>query len=301
MAARDAIHDVAAPDAPAAEPPPGMVERRGASLWLTHAVLILGVLVIFFPIWLAFVASTITQVELAQPPMPLWPGGHMVDNYRRALFSGINVPVATMLFNSAVMALGIALGKIVISLLSAFAIVYFRFPGRRTFFWLIFLTLMLPVEVRIVPTYEVAANFGILNSYAGLIFPLIASATATFLFRQFFLTVPDELAEAARVDGARPMRFFWDILLPMSRTNVAALFVILFIYGWNQYLWPLLITTDPEMNTIVMGIKQMFPSGDDWADWPVIMATSILAMIPPVIVVISMQRLFIRGLVDSEK
>ncbi len=204
-----------------------------------------------------------------------------------------------MLLNSLVMAIGIALGKIVISLLSAFAIVYFRFPLRNLFFWMIFLTLMLPVEVRIVPPFEVVASFGMLNSYGGLIFPLIA--TATFLFRQFFLTIPDELAEAARVGGARPMRFFWDIVVPMSSTNIAALFVILFIYGWNQYLWPLLITTDPEMNTIVMGIKQMFPSGDDVADWPVIMATSILAMIPPVIVVVSMQRLFIRGLVDSEK
>ncbi|MEP1517629.1 MAG: sn-glycerol-3-phosphate ABC transporter permease UgpE, partial [Nitratireductor sp.] len=205
------------------------------------------------------------------------------------------------LVNSTVMALGITIGKIVISLLSAFAIVYFRFPLRKTVFWLIFMTLMLPVEVRIVPTYEVAANFGMLNSYSGLILPLIASATATFLFRQFFMTVPDELAEAARVDGAKPMRFFFDILLPMSRTNIAALFVILFIYGWNQYLWPLLVTTDPSMNTIVMGIKQMFPSGDDWADWPVIMATAILAMIPPVAVVIFMQNLFIKGLVETEK
>jgi sn-glycerol 3-phosphate transport system permease protein len=279
----------------------GMVERRGAGLWLTHLGMIAGVLVIFFPIWLAFVASTVTQPEIVRPPMPLWPGDQFLANYRAALLSGVNVPVATMLLNSFVMAMGIALGKIVISLLSAFAIVYFRFPGRTLFFWLIFLTLMLPVEVRIVPTYEVVAGFGMLNSYSGLIFPLIASATATFLFRQFFLTVPDELAEAARVDGARPMRFFLDILLPMSRTNIAALFVILFIYGWNQYLWPLLITTDPEMNTIVMGIRQMFPSGDDVADWPVIMATSILAMIPPVFVVISMQRLFVRGLVDSEK
>lgn len=279
----------------------GMVEKRGAGLWLTHAGLILGVLFIFFPIWLAFVASTVSQPEIARPPMPLWPGDQMWENYSKALTSGINAPVALMLFNSAVMAIGIAVGKIAISLLSAFAIVYFRFPGRQLFFWLIFLTLMLPVEVRIVPTYEVAANFGMLNSYPGLILPLIASATATFLFRQFFMTVPDELAEAARVDGARPMRFFVDILLPMSRTNIAALFVILFIYGWNQYLWPLLITTDPSMNTIVMGIKQMFPSGDDTADWPVIMATSILAMIPPVIVVVGMQRLFIRGLVDSEK
>ena len=279
----------------------GMVERRGAGLWLTHLGLIVGIAFIFFPIWLAFVASTVEQPDIVRPPMPLLPGDQFFTNYARALGSGINAPVSTMLLNSLIMAIGIALGKIAISLLSAFAIVYFRFPGRRLFFWLIFLTLMLPVEVRIVPTYEVIANFGMLNSYQGLILPLIASATATFLFRQFFMTVPDELAEAARVDGARPMRFFVDILLPMSRTNIAALFVILFIYGWNQYLWPLLITTDPEMNTIVMGIKQMFPSGDDTADWPVIMATSILAMVPPVLVVVGMQRLFIRGLVESEK
>jgi sn-glycerol 3-phosphate transport system permease protein len=279
----------------------GMVAKRGLSHWLTHLGLIIGVLFIFFPIWLAFVASTVTQAEIVRPPMPLLPGDRFLDNYSKALLSGVNAPVAGMMLNSLIMALGITIGKIVISLLSAFAIVYFRFPGRTVFFWLIFLTLMLPVEVRIVPTYQVIANFGMLNSYAGLIFPLIASATATFLFRQFFLTVPDELTEAARVDGAGPMRFFWDILLPMSRTNIAALFVILFIYGWNQYLWPLLITTDPSMNTIVMGIRQMFPSGDDLADWPVIMATSILAMVPPVIVVISMQKLFIRGLVDSEK
>ncbi|MFQ3182923.1 MAG: sn-glycerol 3-phosphate transport system permease protein [Alteromonas macleodii] len=283
------------------DPPPGMVEKRGKSLWFSHTIMILGVLVVFFPIWLAFVASTVTQPEIVQPPMPLWPGDQFLNNYHEALVSGVNIPVATMLLNSLIMAMGIAVGKIVISLLSAFAIVYFKFPGKMIFFWLIFMTLMLPVEVRIVPTYEVIAGFGMLNSYSGLILPLIASATATFLFRQFFMTVPDELAEAARVDGASPMRFFWDILFPMSRTNIAALFVILFIYGWNQYLWPLLITTDPSMNTIVMGIKQMFPSGDDVANWPVIMATSILAMIPPVIVVISMQKLFIRGLVDSEK
>ena len=206
-----------------------------------------------------------------------------------------------MLFNSTIMALGITFGKIVISILSAFAIVYFRFPGRMLCFWLIFLTLMLPVEVRIVPTYEVAANLGLLNSYSGLILPLIASATATFLFRQLFMTIPDEMVEAARIDGAGPMRFFFDILLPMSRTNIAALFVILFIFSWNQYLWPLLITTEPEMNTIVMGIKQMFPSGDDWADWPVIMATAMLAMLPPVAVVVFMQKLFVKGLIESDK
>ena len=279
----------------------GMVEKRGAGYWLTHLFLITGIAIICFPIYLALVASTVTQADIVRPPLPLLPGSHFLDNYKEALLSGINAPVWRMLVNSTLMALGIALGKIAISILSAFAIVYFRFPLRMMFFWLIFLTLMLPVEVRIVPTYEVIANFGMLNSYTGLILPLIASATATFLFRQFFLTVPDELAEAARVDGARPMRFFIDILLPMSRTNIAALFVILFIYGWNQYLWPLLITTDPSMNTIVMGIKQMVPSGDDLANWPVIMATAILAMLPPVAVVIAMQRLFIKGLIEVEK
>ncbi|MFD1910852.1 sn-glycerol-3-phosphate ABC transporter permease UgpE [Halodurantibacterium flavum] len=278
-----------------------MVERRGLGYWLTHLGLILGVAIICFPIWLAFVASTVTAPEIVRPPMPLLPGSHMIENYRQAIFSGVNVPVWRMLFNSAVMALGITFGKIVISLLSAFAVVYFRFPGRPVFFWLIFLTLMLPVEVRIVPTYEIVAGLGLLNSYTGLILPLIASATATFLFRQFFLTIPDELAEAARVDGAGPMRFFWDILLPMSRTNIAALFVILFIYGWNQYLWPLLVTTNPQMNTVVMGIRQMLPSGDDIANWPVIMATAMLAMLPPVLVVILMQNLFVRGLTESDK
>jgi len=279
----------------------GMVEKTTIGTWLSHIGLIVGIVIICFPIYLAFVASTVDHSQLVRPPMPLVPGDHFIENYRNALFEGVNTPVWRMLLNSMIMALGIAIGKIIISLLSAFAIVYFRFPLRNVFFWLIFLTLMLPVEVRIVPTYEVIANFKMLNSYTGLILPLIASATATFLFRQFFLTVPDELAEAARVDGARPMRFFFDILLPMSRTNIAALFVILFIYGWNQYLWPLLITTKPDMNTIVMGIKQMFPSGDDVPDWPLVMATALLAMLPPVCVVVFMQNLFIKGLVETEK
>jgi len=279
----------------------GMVEKRGLGIWLTHLGLIIGIAIICFPIYMAFVASTVTQPEIARPPMPLIPGPHLIENYTAALTRGVNSPVLLMLFNSSVMALGITIGKIAISIISAYAIVYFRFPFRMAFFWMIFLTLMLPVEVRIVPTYEVVAGFGMLNSYTGLILPLVASATATFLFRQFFLTVPDELIEAARVDGAGPVRFFLDILLPMSRTNIAALFVILFIYGWNQYLWPLLITTKPEMNTIVMGIKQMFPSGDDIANWPVIMATTLLAMLPPVAVVIFMQGLFVKGLVESEK
>ena len=279
----------------------GMVEKRGFGLILTHLGLIAGIAVLCFPIYLAFVASTVTQADIVRPPMPLIPGSHLVENYRKALFSGMNAPVWRMMFNSLVMALGITIGKISISIISAYAIVYFRFPGRSICFWLIFLTLMLPVEVRIVPTYEVVAGFGLLNSYGGLILPLIASATATFLFRQLFMTIPDEMVEAARIDGAGPIRFFFDILLPMSRTNIAALFVILFIYGWNQYLWPLLITTDPDMNTVVMGIKQMFPSGDDYADWPVIMATTMMAMLPPVLVVVLMQRLFVKGLIEQEK
>ncbi|MFN3936979.1 MAG: sn-glycerol-3-phosphate ABC transporter permease UgpE [Gemmobacter sp.] len=278
-----------------------MVESRGWGWAMTHVGLIVGVLFVCFPIWLAFVASTHDRVTVVQAPMPLLPGDRFLETYSRALFSGVNVPVWQMMANSAVMALGITFGKICISLLSAFAIVYFRFPFRKAFFWMIFLTLMLPVEVRIVPTYEVIAGLGLLNSYTGLILPLIASATATFLFRQFFMTVPEEMAEAARVDGAGPMRFFFDILLPMSRTNIAALFVIIFIYGWNQYLWPMLITTNPSMNTVVMGIRQMFPAGDDVADWPVIMATAMLAMLPPVAVVIFMQRLFVRGLTETEK
>ena len=268
---------------------------------MTHGVLCLGIAIVVFPIYLTFVASTVTQRDIVQPPLPLMPGSHFVQNYGDALFAGVNVPVLKMLWNSMVMATGIAVGKIVISFLSAFAIVYFRFPFRQLCFWTIFITLMLPVEVRIVPTYEIAASLNLLNSYTGLILPLIASATATFLFRQFFMTVPDELVEAARIDGAGPMRFMWSILLPLSRTNIAALFVILFIYGWNQYLWPLLITTEPSMNTIVMGIKQMLPTADDWGNWPVTMATAMLAMIPPIVVVVLMQRLFIKGLVESEK
>ena len=283
----------------------GMVEKRGISYWLTHVGLSSGVLVLFFPLWLAFVASTVTNEEVIHPPMPLWPGDQFLENYSRALIEGdsgqTSASVARMLFNTTVVATCIAVGKIAISFTSAFAIVFFRFPARNIFFWLIFLTLMLPVEVRILPTYEVVASFGLLNTYSGLIFPLIASATATFLFRQFFMTVPDEIVEAARIDGAKPMRFFIDILIPISRTNIAALFIIMFIYGWNQFLWPLLMTTDPSMNTVIMGVEQMIGGQDDVTPWPVVMAASIMAMLPPIIVVISMQKLFIRGLTDREK
>jgi len=199
------------------------------------------------------------------------------------------------------MAVAIALGKIAISIIAAYAVVYFKFPLRMTFFWMIFITLMLPVEVRILPTYEVVAGLGLLNSYAGLTIPLIASATATFLFRQFFLTVPDELAEAARIDGAGPLRFFRDVLLPLSRTSIAALFVIQFIYGWNQYLWPLLVTTNEDYYTVVMGISRMVNVVDAAAKWNLVMAVTLLALIPPVIVVVIMQRQFVKGLVETEK
>ncbi len=282
-----------------------MVENRGLLALLSHAILLLGIAVLAFPIYVTFVASTSEMRDIIQPPLPLVPGPYLIDNYTEALTRGVaqasGAPVALMLWNSLVMAMAIAIGKIVISLLSAFAIVYFRFPLRALCFWTIFITLMLPVEVRIVPTFEVVAQLGMLNSYAGLTIPLIASATATFLFRQFFMTIPDELLEAARIDGAGALRFFWDIVLPLSRTNIAALFVILFIYGWNQYLWPLLITTDASMNTIVMGINQMIAPGEDQTNWPVVMATAILAMIPPVFVVVAMQRLFVKGLVETEK
>jgi sn-glycerol 3-phosphate transport system permease protein len=282
-----------------------MIERRPVLTFAAHAVLIGGVLMVALPIWITFVASTHPWQAMGRAPVPIWPGDQFVENYLTVLGTGVEAaggePVGTMLVNSLVMALGIAIGKIAISLLSAFAIVYFRFRFRMLCFWTIFITLMLPVEVRILPTYEVVADLGLLNSYTGLIVPLIASATATFLFRQFFLTVPDELTEAARIDGAGPMKFFFDILLPLSKTNIAALFVILFIYGWNQYLWPLIVTTDEAMYTIVMGIKRMVEVSDARPQWHLVMAVTILAMLPPVTVVLLMQRWFVKGLVDTEK
>jgi len=282
-----------------------MVENRPWMDFLAHAVLILGVILVAFPLYVTFVASTLTYDEIVTVPMPLVPGDQFFENYSQVLAAGStkgsSAPVSTMLLNSFVMAMGVALGKIAISIISAFAIVYFRFPGRNFFFWMIFVTLMLPIEVRIIPTFKVASDLGILNSYLGLTLPLIASATATFLFRQFFLTIPDELAEAARIDGAGPMRFFRDVMLPLSKTNMAALFVILFILGWNQYLWPLLITTEESMYTVVIGIKRMIAGGDASNEWNLIMATAMLAMLPPALVVILMQKWFVKGLVETEK
>ena len=280
-----------------------MIERRPVVTLIAHLVLVLGIVIVALPIWVTFVTSTQAPIDIMQSPIPMWPGHDLIQNYRAVLGGGggPDSNVGRMMLNSLIMAMGIAIGKIAISMLSAFAIVYFRFPGRMIAFWTIFITLMLPVEVRIVPTYQVVASLGLLDSYTGLILPLIASATATFLFRQFFLTVPDELAEAARVDAAGPLRFFWDILLPLSRTNIAALFVILFIYGWNQYLWPLIVTTDESYYTIVMAIQRMVTSAETQPQWQSITAVATLALLPPVLVVVLMQRWFVKGLVESEK
>ncbi|MCA1327137.1 sn-glycerol-3-phosphate ABC transporter permease UgpE [Herbaspirillum sp. alder98] len=283
-----------------------MIERRSILDAISHLVLILGALAVIFPLYVAFVASTQTAEQSAMSPISLVPGSELLANYGMVLFQGASgqvsaPPVLNMLWVSLVTALVIAVGKISISMLSAFAIVYFRFPGRNFFFWMIFVTLMLPVEVRITPTYQVVSDFGMLNSYAGLTVPLIASATATFLFRQFFLTVPDELAEAARIDGAGPLRFLRDVLWPLSRTNVVALFVIMFIYGWNQYLWPLMIATRQDMYPIGIGIKTLISGGDSAVEWNMVMATMILAMLPPGLIVVVMQKWFVKGLVDSEK
>ncbi|WP_374669331.1 sn-glycerol-3-phosphate ABC transporter permease UgpE [Ramlibacter sp.] len=284
-----------------------MIERRPILDFFSHLILVIGVIAVFFPIYVTFIGSTQTAQQISTSnPISLLPGSNMLESYRFALLGGKTeagatvAPALPMMGISLASALIIAIGKIAISLLSAFAIVYFRFPAKNIIFWMVFVTLMLPVEVRIGPTYEVISDLKMLNTMSGLTIPLIASATATFLFRQFFLTVPDELVEAARIDGAGPMRFFWDVLIPLSKTSMAALFVIQFIYGWNQYLWPLLVTTDEKMYPIVMGIKRLI-FGEVYIEWNVVMATAILAMLPPAVVVIVMQKWFVKGLVDTEK
>jgi sn-glycerol 3-phosphate transport system permease protein len=281
-----------------------MVTAR-QNAWIPHAILIAGIAVVAFPIYVALVASTQHLDAILEAPMPLLPGGQIVQNFHDAVTAGTaktsGVSVGRMMFNSMVMALIIAAGKIAISLPSAYAVVFFRFPLRKVCFWAIFVTLMLPVEVRIIPTYQIASDMGLIDRYAGLSLPLVASATATLLFRQFFLTIPDELVEAAKIDGAGPLRFFVDTVIPLSRTNIAALFVILFIFGWNQYLWPLLVTNSPSMTTIIIGMRQMIGNGDTQTEWQIVMATALLAILPPVAVVLLMQRWFVKGLVDTEK
>ncbi len=283
-----------------------MAERKPFPNWSAHLILVVGVAIFAFPIYMALVGSTWDASTIGRGQMPLYPGPEGLGTYYQAWLSGEGArargaPVAVMMFNSFVMAILITVGKIAISIISAYAVVFFSFPLRMFFFWMIFITLMLPVEVRIVPTFAVVSDLGMIDSYAGLAIPLIASATATLLFRQFFLTIPDELVEASKIDGAGPLRFFWDTVLPLSRTNIAALFVILFIYGWNQYLWPLLVTNSPGMETIVIGITKLLTAADAQADWNLIMATTVLAMLPPVAVIVFMQRWFVRGLVETEK
>ena len=277
----------------------------GKSAWIPHAVLLLGLVLVLFPVYVAIVASSLPLRDILDAPMTLGPGPDLLTNYRDALARGTagtnSQPVAAMMLNSLVMALAIAIGKIAISLPSAYAVTFFRFPLRRLCFWVIFVTLMLPVEVRIIPTYKIAADLGLIDTYPGLVLPLIASATATLLFRQFFLTIPDELVEAAKIDGAGPWRFLVHMVIPLSRTNIAALFVILFIYGWNQYLWPLLVTNSPAMTTIIIGIRQMIGNGDAQTEWHLVMATALLALLPPIAVVLAAQRWFVKGLIEPEK
>jgi sn-glycerol 3-phosphate transport system permease protein len=282
-----------------------MIPKRLRNLPV-HLILIIAVLVFAFPVYLAIIGSTWDAARIGRGQMPLTPGPDLVANYTNALTSArggriIGQPVQSLLWNSAKMALAITIGKIIISVLSAYAVAFFRFPLRTFFFGMIFLTLMLPIEVRIAPTYKVMSDLGLINTFTGLTVPLMASATGTLLFRQFFLTIPDEYVEAAKVDGAGPLRFFWSILLPLSRTNIAALFVILFIYGWNQYLWPLLVTTGRGLETIVIGIVKMMGTGEAQTDWNLIMASTVLALLPPVLVVIVMQQWFVKGLVQTEK
>jgi sn-glycerol 3-phosphate transport system permease protein len=294
---------VAAPPRMATRVAVGELEvQRPRIPWATlllHAGLIGCVAVIAFPLYYAFVISTQEMSEVIQKPPRLLPSTHLVENYVEAWRrSGMG----RMLVNSAIVAVAVAVGKIAISMLSAFAIVYFRFRGASFVFWMIFLTLMLPVPVRILPTYEVVGNLGWLDSYAGLTIPLMASATATFLFRQFYLTVPNELAEAAQLDGAGPLRFLWSFLLPLSWANMAALFVVLFIYGWNEYFWPLLITNTEAMRTVVIGLERLIPrSGTELPTWNLIMAGAMMALLPPVAVIVFMQRWFVKGLIESEK
>ncbi|MCX5497680.1 ABC transporter permease subunit [Kaistia dalseonensis] len=304
-----------------------MVERTPIFNAICQFILLVGLIVALLPFAIVIIASTHDIRAVNIVPMPLTPGSHFLDNVREAWH---RADLGHKLFNSILFATAVAFGKVALSSMAAFAIVYFRFPGRSILFWAIFLTLMLPLEVRIVPTYAVAANalapfqailnvtginwlihavsgievnlqWGLLNSYPGLILPMVATATGTFLYRQFYLTVPDELAEASKMDGSGPIRFFWDILLPLSRPNMIALFTIMFVWAWNQYLWPLLVTTDPSFGIAVTQLKTLIPSEFGLPDWNVAMAGTLVIMAPPLILVIFMQRWFVRGLISTEK
>lgn len=272
--------------------------RRDWTKVLVHALLILSILLIGFPLYYAFVISTQSMDEATRTPQKLWPSTYLWENYAK-IWNRLDM--GRLLVNSTIVALAVSLGKIAISIISAFAIVYFNFRGKQLFFWMIFVTLMLPVPVRIISTYQVISQLGWVDTYLGLTIPLIASATATFLFRQFYLTIPDELVDAAKIDGSGPLRFLWSILLPNSGANIAALFVVMFIYGWNQYLWPLMVTNSEKMKVVVVGIASTIPSGTQPPEWNLVMAVAMMALIPPVLVVLLMQRYFMHGLIETEK
>jgi sn-glycerol 3-phosphate transport system permease protein len=278
--------------------PQGKNRRLDWTKVLVHALLILSILLIGFPLYYAFVISTQSMDEATQTPQKLWPSTYLWENYTK-IWNRLDM--ARLLMNSTIVALAVSLGKIAISIISAFAIVYFNFRGKQIFFWMIFVTLMLPVPVRIISTYQVISQLGWVDTYLGLTIPLIASATATFLFRQFYLTIPDELVDAAKIDGSGPLRFLWSILLPNSGANIAALFVVMFIYGWNQYLWPLMVTNSEKMKVVVVGIASTIPSGTQPPEWNLVMAVAMMALLPPVLVVLLMQRYFMHGLIETEK
>jgi sn-glycerol 3-phosphate transport system permease protein len=266
--------------------------------WIIHLLLILSILLIGFPLYYGFVISTQSLEEVITVPQSLLPSGHLLENY---VTVWNRIHMGRLLVNSAVVAVVVSLGKISIAILSAFAIVFFDFRGKQIAFWMIFITLMLPVPVRIISTYQVVSMLGWVDTYAGLTIPLIASATATFLFRQFYITIPDELVDAAKIDGAGPLRFLWSILLPNSGANIAALFVVMFIYGWNQYLWPLMATNSDNMRVVVVGIASTVPTGTQLPEWNLVMAAAMMALLPPVLVVIFLQRWFVHGLLETEK
>jgi sn-glycerol 3-phosphate transport system permease protein len=278
--------------------PQGKNRRLDWTKVLVHALLILSILLIGFPLYYAFVISTQSMDEATRTPQKLWPSTYLWENYTK-IWNRLDM--ARLLMNSTIVALAVSLGKIAISIISAFAIVYFNFRGKQIFFWMIFVTLMLPVPVRIISTYQVISQLGWVDTYLGLTIPLIASATATFLFRQFYLTIPDELVDAAKIDGSGPLRFLWSILLPNSGANIAALFVVMFIYGWNQYLWPLMVTNSEKMKVVVVGIASTIPSGTQPPEWNLVMAVAMMALLPPVLVVLLMQRYFMHGLIETEK
>lgn len=274
---------------------------------MDHAVLILGAMFMLVPLLVVIQMATMPDVEVIKTGPSFQIGDQLVPNLNKAMFeasgfSGENTGT-NMLMNSFILGIGFAVGKILIGMMAAYAIVYFRLRFASFAFWIIFTTLLLPLEVRILPSYEIVQKLGMLNTYQGLIIPLIASATATFFFRQYFRSIPEELVEAARIDGAGPVKFFIDILVPLSKTMIAAMFIIMFVYGWNQYLWPTMVTTEEDMFTLVRGIKQITQSleGNNVPEYGRANLLAIVAIIPPVFIVIFFQSWFVKGLTESDK